>query len=1030
MSVLGSSHVAMPTKPEPLMSSAEDDDSWTDDDLYDQHCVSPLSDRSSRNPGTNFARLFPELASLVSPMSTTAAQPLSLHDPLFGSGRKRFYSTDTEHTADSSLCSNDLADSASSCYSRRSSVTSVSSEPSRFVYRSADAFSIISPTKAGVFDDSASVRRAPSTARVRNPPCDSQQDKPLPREPAIQLAPLAIRNSTPQSMTNPDGMGDSRSSVFTRASTRRRRRHQPTLSQAAEELENALAGVIGLEDADTQLSVLDAPLQISRGNMDMIPSRPPPLPPIDTRVVAQSSKLVPPVRPKHQRKSHRSKMSFPFSIPVFHRRHHHAHGRTHSSPDILESPTVPSQEESAYTGMDTRRDTIEPPKSPQEAFPRPLSADSERKLRAKLPRLWTNTTELVNQPSKGADNAGTKPDQSFDKSEEKIVVSSSKTPKPKMNYQYRQLELYQSAPEMIYELDSGPAPKDTPVTIQVYTVPMPTKVPDNVILALFNQVCSLDDLFHLATISRQFYRVFKAHELELIKRTIFTMSPPAWELREMSPPWDSEWQILVDPDAPVPEYTASNYLRCYAMDIYTLAQLKSLILARCGTFLRPETVRGLAGLDTARAAELDDAFWRIWTFCRIFGSGKNREGDILGQLDWLNGGVAAMNHHKAIAVSLTEPFGMNNVLFEPPAGFGRGNLGGLSQTQLYDMTEIWTCLGVLLQPIHGKCKEARETGIFEGHNVSENNPSREEAVLEEWTFYILSLGPSAVLNLGSICPADNGLATFQRAKLIGLTKWEQSESGISRASFLKEAVSKAYKPREQPRPRGSPRPPSSRSAASHTSNSSIDSGVSEVSVPSHRRRQTAYAEQLRNRKREPRSQHNTFAEERPISNYGFIMNRLAGLPHEQPPLLPVSPSSMTPLSPPRANFSIPTSRPTPSAQLVHTAPSNQPARPVHTAPPNQVAPSTAPMYRPQIRDPVDQALELLVGQLGFAEEDAKWALKITDTGEGINADAAVDLLLQEQQRSGGRTSVSSGRSSLVSSVMSNRGSLNAGWRWA
>lgn len=287
-----------------------------------------------------------------------------------------------------------------------------------------------------------------------------------------------------------------------------------------------------------------------------------------------------------------------------------------------------------------------------------------------------------------------------------------------------------------------------------------------------------------------------------------------------------------------------------------------------------------------------------------------------------------------------------------------------------------------------------------------------------------------MLNLGSICPADNGLATFQRAKVIGLTKWEQSESGISRASFLKEAVSKAYKPREEPRPRGSPRPPSSRSSASHTSNSSTDAAVNEVPVPSHRRRQTAYAEQLRNRKRQPGSQPNVFAEERPISNYGFIMNRLAGLPHEQPPLLPVSPSNMTPLSPPRANFGVPTSRSTPSAQPVHTAPPNQPTHPTHTSPPNQLAPSTTPMYRPQVRDPVDQALELLVGQLGFAEEDAKWALKITDTGEGINADAAVDLLFQEQQRLGSRTSVSSGRSSLVSSVMGSQASWNAGWRWA
>ncbi|KAL4898636.1 hypothetical protein BDV59DRAFT_197526 [Aspergillus ambiguus] len=809
-----------------------------------------------------------------------------------------------------------------------------------------------------------------------------------------------------------------------------RRRHQPTLSQAAEELENALAGITESPESDPRLSVLDAPLQISRGNMDMIPSRPPPPPPISTRMVTQASNDVPPVQQKQQKKSYKSKMSFPFSIPVFHRKIHRAHVRAQSSPDVLESPTAPSQEEPASKEIRGESREHDVPSALQRTHPRPASAGGEKKKRAKLPRLWTDTTGSIAQ-YKEENSDATNIDKVHDTVEEKVCVASSKNLHRSTHPGYCQIELYQSPPEMIYELDSGPASRLTPVETRNCPATMPTNTPDDAILAIFQQLCSLDDLFHLATVSKQFYRVFKANELKLIKKTVFKMSPPAWELREMSPPWDSEWQILVDPDAPVPEYTASNYLRCYAQDIYTLAQLKSLVLARCGTFIRPGTVRGLAGLDTARAAELDDAFWRIWTFCRIFGSGKNRESDITGQLDWLNGGVAAKNSQRALAVALTEPFGMNNVLFEPPAGFGQGNKGGLTKSQLYDMTEIWTCLGVLLQPIHGKCKEARETGIFEGHNVPDNNPSKEEAVLEEWTFYILSLGPSAVLNLGSICPADNGLTTFERAKSIGLTKWEQSDSGISRAAFLKEAVSKAYKPREAPRPARSPRlsqsnSQSSHSSTSHVSSSSTDSSASNFSLPSHRRRQAAYAEQLRNRNRLHRPYHNTFAEERPISNYGLIMNRLAGLPSEQPPLLPVTPTSMTPLSPPRANFAVPTSQ----RSTAPAAPPMPPNQTVQLIPANQTIHSTIPLYRPQVCDPVDQALGLLVGQLGFPEEDAKWALKITDTGEGINADAAVDLLLQEQQRCDGRTSVSSGRNSLVSSVMSNRESSNAGWRWA
>jgi hypothetical protein len=78
---------------------------------------------------------------------------------------------------------------------------------------------------------------------------------------------------------------------------------------------------------------------------------------------------------------------------------------------------------------------------------------------------------------------------------------------------------------------------------------------------------------------------------------------------------------------------------------------------------------------------------------------------------------------------MTEPFGINNVLFEPPEGFAHGNYSGLTPRELYDMTEIWTCLGVLVQPLHAKCIEARNVGIFNGIDVPEDDPVREETIL-------------------------------------------------------------------------------------------------------------------------------------------------------------------------------------------------------------------------------------------------------------------------------------------------------------
>jgi hypothetical protein len=292
--------------------------------------------------------------------------------------------------------------------------------------------------------------------------------------------------------------------------------------------------------------------------------------------------------------------------------------------------------------------------------------------------------------------------------------------------------------DQIYELPAEPTSPSSVLLSSVLplrtkshdqNVTLPADMPVDLIITIMEKIDSLDDLFNFVLVNKKTYSAFKRRELPLIKNALFKMSPPAWELREMSPPWEMEWQLLLDPDSQVPEYTPTLYLQRYAQDIYTLAKLKALVLARCAPFLRPDTVRGLAGVDNQRAEEVDDAFWRLWTFCRIFGSGKRRENDITGQMDWLNGGVQAKKYSES---SVTQPFGINNVLFEPPKGFGRGNLDGLSQKQMYDLTEIWTCMGVLLQPLHGKCIEARKVGIFDGLDVPDGDAVREETVLGEW----------------------------------------------------------------------------------------------------------------------------------------------------------------------------------------------------------------------------------------------------------------------------------------------------------
>ncbi len=235
---------------------------------------------------------------------------------------------------------------------------------------------------------------------------------------------------------------------------------------------------------------------------------------------------------------------------------------------------------------------------------------------------------------------------------------------------------------------------------------------EQVLLRILENLDNLQDLFSTATVSRGFYRTFKRHELPLMKNALHGMSPAAWELREMSPPYPG--LMNAGNFSPKLGYTPSLYLQHYMRDMYIMIALKSMILIHCESFLRAETITALAGGETVRASQIDDAFWRVWTFCRLFGCGTDREDDIDGQKDWLKGGIVAkQQRRKTSTVDMGVDVDMYSVTVNPPAGFAQGNSGGLSAEDLYDMTEIWTCLGVLVRGFQGKRKEARDYGIFD-----------------------------------------------------------------------------------------------------------------------------------------------------------------------------------------------------------------------------------------------------------------------------------------------------------------------------
>ena len=240
---------------------------------------------------------------------------------------------------------------------------------------------------------------------------------------------------------------------------------------------------------------------------------------------------------------------------------------------------------------------------------------------------------------------------------------------------------------------------------------------EKVLLLILQNLENLSDLFATATVSRGFYRTFKRHELPLMKSALKGMSPAAWELREMSSPYpglESEDDI-----SPRLEYTPALYLQHYMRDMYTMIALKSMILIHCESFLRPDTITALAGGETARASQIDDAFWRVWTFCQIFGCGSNREDDIVSQMDWLRGGAQSKSRR---------PSG-SSAKIDFPSSFGKGNLGGLTADDLYDMTEIWTCLGVLVRGFQGKRQEARDFGVFDNADITVGDVEAEDIVL-------------------------------------------------------------------------------------------------------------------------------------------------------------------------------------------------------------------------------------------------------------------------------------------------------------
>ncbi|KAK0323389.1 hypothetical protein LTR82_005749 [Friedmanniomyces endolithicus] len=492
---------------------------------------------------------------------------------------------------------------------------------------------------------------------------------------------------------------------------------------------------------------------------------------------------------------------------------------------------------------------------------------------------------------------------------------------------------------------------------------------EDVLLHILSSLTTLDDLFNTASVNKGMYRVFKENEMHLVRTVCFNQSPAAWEFREWSPPDRNESDTSSKASSQL-EHTPQFYIRCHKRDIAVLESLKALIVAHCQTFIRRDTTLALRDPSHPNAQRLQRYLAHL--------------------LDWLKGGLLANNQGCVATVNTNLEFDMSSVLLNAPDHFAAGNVGGLTAQQLYDMTEIWGCLSALLQGYQGRVDQARAAGVFDGCvDVEEGDEEKEEQMLEEWIHHLLTLGPTTVLEMAE-CAADPSAAGFTLAKLNGWTKWTPPAYTGSRVTFLKEPVARLYEERVAAAALAIEHP--SRKEKSEISRKRVANLAAEIRL----KRQTSNY---------MRSPYMDMSLERTMSGVSRRASTMSTSSRDTHRSL-VSP--MTPAL--RHSYGSGHSSAISAAQnLSH--PHAQLEEHVRTSSgqwsPRKISPiieervesfnrlSLQMLNAGEADNTSDRAVKKIV-EMGFTAEQAKEALRMTDMGDGLRVDRAVDLLLRQR----------------------------------
>lgn len=477
--------------------------------------------------------------------------------------------------------------------------------------------------------------------------------------------------------------------------------------------------------------------------------------------------------------------------------------------------------------------------------------------------------------------------------------------------------------------------------------PITASTAEQVIYKIMCNLHSVEDLQSTAMVSKGFYRTFHRNESNLVSHLIFKTSRPAWEFRR---------SVLA--------LKGSNdfVLKAFRRDSKNLSALKAFILAHCSSTCKPSLLVGLLGQNEDRVKQIDNALWRIWSYCTLFGNAVGPASTSQAEIDWLNGSRAANKNMGA--------------------GFAIGNGKGLTTTELEDMNGLWQCLQTLLSGFQGRESEAKQAGVFDNWHLRET--TTESQHLGEWVCYLLTLGPQTVLALSS--------CSFNQAKMLGLTKWPAPLAGQSRSSFLTNAIAQVYQERllEDATLRAAqfslPRVP----GRQHP----------HVRKPSHRPTRSFDERQLAstpmratlNQTQSLRID-TTLPRRRPVSMVAHSDVRLEirpdcdpanTQPSQTPQMFPA-----TPTADPTAFYALGMT-PTASAKLGATLFPMEYASPAPRVPFRAVGQPAAPT--PGVVDPVDRAMTVLVRELGFNEVRAGKALAMCDTGSGIDLEKAIEIL--------------------------------------